>query len=124
MAIMTLRDASFTSSRLEVSALRFMIAFALYTRVSRTGESSLLLPLGLASLAGVAVAAWGTFRIWRRQDDAALMQAGTLGFVSLMSIYQKVYAILYLLGVIGILLAGGISASVVLPAPKGRVSSP
>jgi hypothetical protein len=67
----------------------FMIAFALYTRVSRTGESSLLLPLGLASLAGVAVAAWGTFRIWRRQDDAALMQAGTLGFVSLMSIYQK-----------------------------------
>ena len=67
----------------------FMLAFALFTRVSRAGDSSLSLPITVAALAGLALAGWKTFRLWRREDDAALMQAGTLGFISLIGIYEK-----------------------------------
>ncbi|HEX7253068.1 MAG TPA: hypothetical protein VF376_09325 [Thermoanaerobaculia bacterium] len=67
----------------------FLLAFALFTRASRGGDSSLSLPIALAALAGLVLAGWETFRLWRRKDDAALMQAGTLGFISLIGIHEK-----------------------------------
>lgn len=66
----------------------FIIAFAVFKRALRTQDTSLFLP-GLAWLAGLALAAWATLRIRRREDDAALMEVGTLGFVFVVSAYDK-----------------------------------
>jgi hypothetical protein len=61
----------------------FLLAFAALARAMRTAVSNgTLIPLlGLASLAGLGVAVWAVVRMWRRGDDAALMNAGSLGIV-------------------------------------------
>jgi hypothetical protein len=71
-----------------IGAAVFMIAFAVFKRALRTQEA-LALPAGLAWAAGLALAAWATLRIWRRDDDAALMQVGTYGFVFLVSAHDN-----------------------------------
>ena len=73
-----------------LGAAFFLIAFALFRRLVQAPGSSLALPLGLAALAGLGLQAWGAFRIWRRDDDAALLEAGMLGFVFFTGLYAKV----------------------------------
>jgi len=63
----------------------FLLAFSAFGRALRTEASPWTLPFGLAALCGLVLAAWATLRIRRREDDAALMQAGTLGFVFLIT---------------------------------------
>lgn len=72
-----------------VGAAVFLIGFAFFKRALRTPETSALLPAGLAWAAGLALAAWATLRIRRREDDAALMQVGTLGFIFVLNVYDK-----------------------------------
>jgi hypothetical protein len=72
-----------------IGAAVFMIAFAVFKRALRMQETNLVLPAGLAWAAGLALAAWATLRIHRREDDAALMQVGTYGFVFLVSAHDN-----------------------------------
>src|SRR5262249_2183415 len=46
-------------------------------------------PLALTALAGLGMTAWSAFRIWRRDDDAALMEAGMLGFIFFTGLSEK-----------------------------------
>ena len=72
-----------------IGAAVFIIAFSVFKRALRTQEANIALPAGLAWAAGLALAAWATLRIRRREDDAALMQVGTLGFIFLVSAHDK-----------------------------------
>jgi hypothetical protein len=69
---------------MSIGAAVFLIAFAAFARAQRGGAepARTLLPLlGLATLAGLVIAVWAVVRMWRRDDDAALMQAGMFGFI-------------------------------------------
>ncbi len=72
-----------------IGAAIFILAFSGLGRALRAPGSSLTFPLGLASLAGLVLTAWSVYRMWRRDDDAALMQAGTLGFIFFLGIHEK-----------------------------------
>ena len=74
---------------LAIGAAVFMIAFSAFGRALHTDSSTWTLPFGLAALSGLVLAAWATLRIRRREDDAALMQAGTLGFVFLLNVSTR-----------------------------------
>src|SRR5262252_4980882 len=75
---------------MSIGAAIFLIAFALLRRSLRVAEPSSSLPLlALVSLAGLALSAWSVSRMWRRQDDAALMEAGFLGFIFLINANEK-----------------------------------
>ena len=74
---------------MSLGAAVFLIAFATFSRALRTPESDWTLLLGLASLSGLAVSVWAVVRMWRRHDDAALMQAGTFGFIFWTGLYEK-----------------------------------
>ena len=67
----------------------FILAFSGLKLALRATESSLTFPLGLASLAGLVLVAWSVYRMWRRDDDAALMQAGMLGFLFFLGLHEK-----------------------------------
>jgi hypothetical protein len=67
----------------------FLLAFSIGGRALRARESSPIALLVLACLAGLALAAWGIRRMWRRGDDAALMEAGMLGFLFFIGIHEK-----------------------------------
>jgi hypothetical protein len=60
-----------------------LIAFALASRALKAGASTV--PPALALAGGLALSAWAIWRIRRREDDAALMEAGGLGFVLLLT---------------------------------------
>jgi hypothetical protein len=66
-----------------LGAAPVLIAFALAGRALRTGASTLAPALLLVG--GLAICAWAVWRIRRREDDAALMEAGGLGFVYLLT---------------------------------------
>jgi hypothetical protein len=72
-----------------IGAAVFLLAFAFFKRALRLENTNLILPTGLAWAAGLALAAWATLRIRRREDDAALMQVGTLGFIFVLNVYDK-----------------------------------
>jgi hypothetical protein len=75
---------------MSIGAAIFLIAFAALRRTLRTAEWSGWLPLfALACLVGLALAAWSVSRMWRREDDAALMEAGFLGFIFLINANEK-----------------------------------
>jgi len=61
-----------------------LIAFALASRALKAGAGTLTPALSLA--AGLALTAWAIARIRRREDDAALMEAGGLGFALLLTL--------------------------------------
>ena len=68
----------------------FLLAFAGLSRALRAAESNSWLPLlALASFVGLALATWSVSRMWRRGDDAALMEAGFLGFIFLINVNDK-----------------------------------
>lgn len=75
---------------MSIGAAILLLAFAALKRALRVPGSEHTLLLGIASLAGLAIAVWGVVRMWRRDDDAALMQAGTLGFIFWSTLYEKV----------------------------------
>ena len=65
-----------------------LIAFALASRALKAGASTQ--PPALALAGGLALSAWAIWRIRRREDDAALMEAGGLGFVFLLTMQYGV----------------------------------
>ena len=72
-----------------IGAAVFLIAFAVFKRALRLEDTNSLLPAGLAWAAGLILAAWATLRIRRREDDAALMQVGTFGFIFVVGANDK-----------------------------------
>ena len=75
---------------MSIGAAIYLLAFSALGRSLRVPASSWSLPLAIASAAGLLVAAWGVSRIWRRGDEAALMEAGFLGFIFLINAGDKV----------------------------------
>ena len=72
-----------------IGAAIFLIAFSAFGRALRTDASTWTAPFGLAALSGLLLATWATLRIRRREDDAALMEVGTLGFVFVVGMNDK-----------------------------------
>jgi hypothetical protein len=74
-----------------IGAAIFMLAFAALGRSFRlrSPDSSWSLLFAFASIAGLVLAAWNVSRMWRREDDAALMEAGFLGFIFLINANDK-----------------------------------
>jgi hypothetical protein len=72
-----------------IGAAVFILAFAATGRALRAPGPSDALPFVAGAMAGLALAAWAVLRMWRRQDDAALMEAGMLGFIFFLGLYEK-----------------------------------
>jgi len=84
-----LKESGWDLILMGIGSAFFILAFSAGGRALRAPESSLVVPLELASLAGLALAAWAIRRMWRRGDDAALMEAGMLGFIFFIGMHEK-----------------------------------